>query len=228
MFYLCDALGRIADSAATLVAVTYAQDQSWPAHCYAQGIPQHTGGQPAQENGATDPESAAKRRRRSEDRDVSEAAAAADADGAPADGPKPVNGHAVTAAHGDVPPEAAFWTALEDAKDEVSALLIITTLHHMFGSQAKSSWDPTKTQNCIVACLEVHGCMDCLLSSLCALQTPRVFITHCHATSSLSHVTTHSASLVFTFDMSVQRYAYIFLQTYHLWRECMAVAVTAT
>lgn len=115
-------LGCVANAAVTFVAVTKVQGQSWRANCYAQGITQHTGGQPAQENGATDPESAAKRRRRSEDRDVSEAAAA-DADGAPADGPQPLNGHAVTAAHGDVPSEAAFWTALEDAKDEVRALV---------------------------------------------------------------------------------------------------------
>ena len=84
---------------------------------------QHAGGHLAHENGADDPESASKRRRRSEDRDVAEAAVA-DADGAPAAGPKPVNGHAVTAANGDVPAEAAFWTALQDAKVEVRPLLL--------------------------------------------------------------------------------------------------------
>ena len=120
----------VADAAVTVVIITYAQGQSWPAHCFAQGITQHADGQPAQDSGATDPESAAKRRRRSEDKDVSEAAAAADADGAPAAGPKPVNGHAVTAADGSVPPEAAFWTALEDAKDEVRDLMITTILHN--------------------------------------------------------------------------------------------------
>ena len=92
------------------------------------------GGNLPHENAAGEPESASKRRRRSEDKDVAEAAV--DADGAPADGPKPVNGHPVTATNGDVPPEAAFWTALEDAKDEVRALCcsvqthIDTSKHH--------------------------------------------------------------------------------------------------
>ena len=35
----------------------------------------------------------------------------------------PVNGHAATEANGSVAPEAAFWSALEDAKDEVRACL---------------------------------------------------------------------------------------------------------
>ena len=33
----------------------------------------------------------------------------------------PVNGHAATEANGSVAPEAAFWSALEDAKHEVRA-----------------------------------------------------------------------------------------------------------
>ena len=68
-----------------------------------------------------DASSAAKRRRRSEDRDVGEAAA--DTDGGSqgqAKGIVPVNGHAANGADGAVAPEAAFWSALEDAKDEVS------------------------------------------------------------------------------------------------------------
>lgn len=58
-------------------------------------------------------------------------AEAADADGAPADGPKPVNGHAVTAANGDVPAEAAFWDALQDAKVKVRPLGC--SVHHHYG-----------------------------------------------------------------------------------------------
>ncbi|KAL3152052.1 hypothetical protein ABBQ32_001163 [Trebouxia sp. C0010 RCD-2024] len=82
------------------------------------------GGTQAQENGGTgeaestgEAETASKRRRRSDDPDV--AAAAVDADGAPADGPHPTKGHSVTGTKSDVPSEAAFWNALEDAKDVI-------------------------------------------------------------------------------------------------------------
>lgn len=75
----------------------------------------HTAGSSHHDNGADEPESASKRRRRSEDRDVAEASL--DAVGAPA--ANPVNGHSLEEANGGVPPEAAFWSALEDAKDEV-------------------------------------------------------------------------------------------------------------
>lgn len=61
------------------------------------------------------------------------AEAAADGDGAPADGPKPVNAPAVTSANGDVPPEAAFWTALEGAKDEVRPLSCSNHIAHVLG-----------------------------------------------------------------------------------------------
>ena len=82
---------------------------------------QHVGGTQAQEDGGTGEveESASKRRRISDDPD--DAVAAVGADGAPADGPQPVNGDSVTATNGNVPPEAAFWNALEDSKDEVRA-----------------------------------------------------------------------------------------------------------
>lgn len=86
----------------------------------------------ADEGEAGDPGSAVKRRRRSQDRDVSSAGASPKADGK-GEGDKgendegedgagvkaePVNG-ATTDASGAVKPEAAFWTALEDSKDEV-------------------------------------------------------------------------------------------------------------
>ena len=77
----------------------------------------HAGSSHGHDDGADEPESASKRRRRSEDRDVAEATL--DADAAPA--AKPVNGHSLGEANGGVPPEAAFWSALEDANDEVSA-----------------------------------------------------------------------------------------------------------
>lgn len=90
-----------------------------------------TGGTQAQENGGTgeaestgEAETASKRRRRSDDPDV--AAAAVDADGAPADGPHPTKGHSVTGTKSDVPSEAAFWNALEDAKDVVGTNLHTT------------------------------------------------------------------------------------------------------
>ena len=83
---------------------------------------------PAGDEGeAGDPGSAVKRRRRSQDRDVSSAGASPKADGKGEDdksgdgaGVKAelVNG-ATTDASGAVKPEAAFWSALEDSKDEV-------------------------------------------------------------------------------------------------------------
>lgn len=69
-----------------------------------------------------DASSAAKRRRRSEDRDVGEAATDTDGGGqgqGQGQGVVPVNGHSANGADGAVAPEAAFWSALEDAKDEV-------------------------------------------------------------------------------------------------------------
>ena len=80
-----------------------------------------------QRSSADDDDSPSKRRRRSEDRDVAEAKAeqtGAEGDGAdssvPAAGVQSANGHSLSEANGDVPPEAAFWSALEDAKDKVS------------------------------------------------------------------------------------------------------------
>lgn len=67
-----------------------------------------------------DATSAAKRRRRSEDKDVGEAASEADGGSqGEVKGVVPVNGHSANGADGAVAPEAAFWSALEDAKDEV-------------------------------------------------------------------------------------------------------------
>ncbi len=74
------------------------------------------------ENGNEVGGSAAKRRRRSEDRDIGEAAADGISQGQ-VNGVVPVNGHAATEANGSVAPEAAFWSALEDGKDEVRACL---------------------------------------------------------------------------------------------------------
>lgn len=77
----------------------------------------------ADEDSSGDPGSAVKRRRRSQDRDVSSAGASPTKAGGPAeDGAavkaEPINGAAVDA-NGAVKPEAAFWSALEDSKDEV-------------------------------------------------------------------------------------------------------------
>ena len=44
-----------------------------------------------------------------------------------ASGVQLVNGHSLTEANGNVPPEAAFWSSLEDAKDEVSGALCVCT-----------------------------------------------------------------------------------------------------
>ena len=82
------------------------------------------GGDPNQ--GADEAGVAAKRRRRSEDRDVAEAAVAANGGGEgtvdadAAKGALPVNGHSSKEADGSIAPEAVFWSALEDSKDEVS------------------------------------------------------------------------------------------------------------
>ena len=89
------------------------------------------------EHAATDtdgPESASKRRRRSEDRDVGEATVNAGEADQPAteNGAMPVNGHTVTDANGGVPPEAAFWSALEDSKDEVGSLRLLTFVVNQF------------------------------------------------------------------------------------------------
>lgn len=80
------------------------------------------------ENDTDGPESASKRRRRSEDRDVGEATINAGEADQPAteNGVLPVNGHTVTDANGGMPPEAAFWSALEDSKDEVGSLQLLT------------------------------------------------------------------------------------------------------
>lgn len=56
--------------------------------------------------------------------------------------------------------------------------------------------------------------MNCLFSSLCALQSPSVFSA---TIGRLSYITTHSASLIFTFDISVYRHAYICRQTHCCW-----------
>ena len=79
------------------------------------------------ENGNEDGGSATKRRRRSEDKDVGEAAADGINQGQ-VNGVVPVNGHAATDANGSVAPEAAFWSALEDAKDEVRTHLSLLTI----------------------------------------------------------------------------------------------------
>ena len=86
---------------------------------------------PAAESGdqSEEPGSAVKRRRRSQDRDVGSAAGSpakanaevksvAESQDAAGVKAEPVNRGSVNA-DGTVKPEAAFWTALEDAKDEV-------------------------------------------------------------------------------------------------------------
>ena len=75
------------------------------------------------EEEAEEPGSAVKRRRRSSDRDVSSAGASpteANTEGQDNASIKaePINGAAVDG-NGAVKPEAAFWSALEDSKDEV-------------------------------------------------------------------------------------------------------------
>jgi hypothetical protein len=102
------------------------------------------------ENGNEDGGSAAKRRRRSEDRDVGEAAADGISQGQ-VNGVVPVNGHAATEANGSVAPEAAFWSALEDAKDEVRAYL------SLLKSVLLYAW------SCVLFCSAcAHGCCPCL------------------------------------------------------------------
>ena len=87
----------------------------------------------SEDHQSDEPESAAKRRRRSADRDVASAGASpVKANGhLTAEGQvqstagikaEPVNGASVNA-DGAVKPEAAFWTALEDSKDEVSCVM---------------------------------------------------------------------------------------------------------
>ena len=66
--------------------------------------------------------------------------AEASLDGEAAAAAQPVNGHPVAHANGAVPPEAAFWSALEDSKDEVRPLLLLPTCYRALYKLHIAAW----------------------------------------------------------------------------------------